>query len=213
MKFLSDILAKAGLTVDGVVTLNNTATGQTPAANDNSTKLATTAWVRTFVQPYSLPIASASILGGIKVGSGLSIDSGTGVLSVTGGGAASIKSTQTFIATQNQTIFTISGGYTAGLIDVFLNGVYLSPNQTTATNGTTVVLNEAAAVGDIIDVIVVSPIYEGATTTTDQLPEGVVNLYYTNARARAAITLTVNGSSGASTYSSSTGVLNVPTYT
>lgn len=30
MKFLSDILAKAGLTVDGVVTLNNTATGQTP---------------------------------------------------------------------------------------------------------------------------------------------------------------------------------------
>jgi hypothetical protein len=213
MKFLSDILAKAGLTVDGVVTLNNTATGQTPAANDNSTKLATTAWVRTFVQPYSLPIASATILGGIKVGSGLSIDSGTGVLSVTGGGAASIKSTQTFIATQNQTIFTISGGYTAGLIDVFLNGVYLSPNQTTATNGTTVVLNEAAAAGDIIDVIVVSPIYEGATTTTDQLPEGVVNLYYTNARARAAITLTVNGSSGASSYSSSTGVLNVPTYT
>ena len=213
MKFLSDILAKAGLTVDGVVTLNNTATGQTPDANDNSTKLATTAWVRTFVQPYSLPIASASILGGIKVGSGLSIDSGTGVLSVSGGGAASIKSTQTFIATGGQTVFTVTGGYTAGLIDVFLNGVYLSPNQTTATNGTTVVLNEAAAAGDIIDVIVASPIYEGATTTTDQLPEGVVNLYYTNARARAAISLTVSGASGASTYDSVTGVLNVPTYT
>jgi hypothetical protein len=213
MKFLSDILAKAGLTVDGVVTLNNTATGQTPAANDNSTKLATTAWVRTFVQPYSLPIASASILGGIKVGSGLSIDSGTGILSVTGGGAASIKSTQTFIATAGQTVFTITGGYTPTLIDVFLNGVYLSPNQTTATNGTTVTLAEAALVGDIIDVIVASPIYEGATTTTDQLPEGVVNLYYTNARARAAISLTVTGSSGASTYNSTTGVLNVPTYT
>jgi hypothetical protein len=213
MKFLSDILAKAGLTVDGVVTLNNTATGQTPAANDNSTKLATTAWVRTFVQPYSLPIASASILGGIKVGSGLSIDSGTGILSVTGGGAASIKSTQTFIATAGQTVFTITGGYTPTLIDVFLNGVYLSPNQTTATNGTTVTLAEAALVGDIIDVIVASPIYEGATTTTDQLPEGVVNLYYTNARARAAISLTVTGSSGASTYDSATGVLNVPTYT
>ena len=85
MKFLSDILAKAGLTVDGVVTLNNTATGQTPNANDNSTKLATTAWVRTFVQPYSLPIASDSILGGIKVGTGLSIDPATGVLTASGG--------------------------------------------------------------------------------------------------------------------------------
>lgn len=35
---------------------------------------------------YTLPVASASTLGGIKVGSGLSIDSSTGVLSATGGG-------------------------------------------------------------------------------------------------------------------------------
>ncbi len=39
------------------------------------------------------------------------------------------------------------------------------------------------------------------------------NKYFTDARARAAISLTTTGSSGASTYSSSTGVLNVPTYT
>lgn len=39
------------------------------------------------------------------------------------------------------------------------------------------------------------------------------NRYFTEARARAAISLTTSGSSGASTYSSSTGVLNVPTYT
>lgn len=37
---------------------------------------------------YTLPIASASTLGGIKVGAGLSINSGTGVLSATGGGTA-----------------------------------------------------------------------------------------------------------------------------
>ena len=36
---------------------------------------------------YELPIASASTLGGIKVGSGLQINSETGVLSVTGGGS------------------------------------------------------------------------------------------------------------------------------
>ena len=35
---------------------------------------------------YTLPIASADTLGGIKVGAGLSIDSTTGVLSATGGG-------------------------------------------------------------------------------------------------------------------------------
>jgi len=37
------------------------------------------------------------------------------------------------------------------------------------------------------------------------------NLYYTDARARAAISLTTTGSSGAATYSS--GVLNIPNYT
>jgi hypothetical protein len=46
MKFLSDILAKAGLVVDGVVAFNNTATGLTPSTGDNSTKLATTAFVK-----------------------------------------------------------------------------------------------------------------------------------------------------------------------
>ena len=40
------------------------------------------------VGSYSLPIASASVLGGVKVGSGLSID-GAGVLSASGGGGLS----------------------------------------------------------------------------------------------------------------------------
>jgi hypothetical protein len=39
------------------------------------------------------------------------------------------------------------------------------------------------------------------------------NLYYTDARVRAAVSLTTTGSSGSATYSSSTGVFNVPTYT
>ena len=40
----------------------------------------------------------------------------------------------------------------------------------------------------------------------------LTNLYYTDARSRAAISLTTTGTSGAATYSSSTGVLNVPNY-
>jgi hypothetical protein len=211
MRFLSDILAKAGLIVDGAAVFNSSATGQTPATNDNSTKFATTAWVRSFVQPYTLPIASSTVLGGIKVGTGLAIDALTGVLSVSGG-SVSLKSTQTFTATEGQSIFTIANGYTPGLIDVFLNGVYLSPGQTTATNGSTVTLLDPAILGDVIDVIITSPIGEGSIATTDSLPEGTVNLYYTPARVRTAISLTTTGVSGAATYNNLTGVFNIPNY-
>ena len=48
------------------------------------------------------------------------------------------------------------------------------------------------------------------TLDTSVVPENS-NLYYTDTRARNAITLTTSGSSGASTYSG--GTLNVPTYT
>ena len=48
------------------------------------------------------------------------------------------------------------------------------------------------------------------TLNTTAVTEGT-NLYYTDARARGAISLTTSGSSGASTYSS--GTLNIPTYT
>lgn len=48
--------------------------------------------------------------------------------------------------------------------------------------------------------------------TTSDLAEGT-NLYFTNARARSAISLMTTGTSGAATYSSATGVLNVPNYT
>lgn len=41
---------------------------------------------------YELPIATASVLGGVKVGSGLSINATTGVLSATGGGTGTVTS-------------------------------------------------------------------------------------------------------------------------
>ena len=48
--------------------------------------------------------------------------------------------------------------------------------------------------------------------TTTNIAEGT-NLYYTDVRAREAISLTTTGSSGAATYSDITGILNVPNYT
>ena len=170
-KFVSDILAKAGLVVDGVVTFNNTATGQTPASNDNSTKLATTAWVRNFVTPYTLPIASDIVLGGIKVGNGLSIDGTTGVLSTVGGGAiTSFRSEYIITATAGQTVFTVPNGYTPNKIDLFLNGVYLNDYTYTATDSSTVVLNDGALLDDKLTIFVYSTYYVGdspsARTTT-----------------------------------------------
>jgi hypothetical protein len=47
---------------------------------------------------------------------------------------------------------------------------------------------------------------------SDQVTEGTTNLYFTNARARTAISLTTTGSTGASTYNNTTGVLNIPNY-
>lgn len=45
---------------------------------------------------------------------------------------------------------------------------------------------------------------------TDGLAEGATNLYYSNTRARAAISLTTTGT-GAATYNNTTGALNIPT--
>jgi hypothetical protein len=50
----------------------------------------------------------------------------------------------------------------------------------------------------------------GHTHTTTQVTEGT-NLYFTNTRARAAISLTTTGTSGAATYTN--GVFNIPNYT
>ena len=46
--------------------------------------------------------------------------------------------------------------------------------------------------------------------STDSVPEGSTNLYFTDARARAAISLTTTGTSGAATYTN--GVINIPQY-
>lgn len=59
-----------------------------------------------------------------------------------------------FTATAGQTVFTIAGGYQAGDIDVFLNGVRLvESDDFTATNGNTVVLSSAASLGDHLAVV------------------------------------------------------------
>jgi hypothetical protein len=64
-----------------------------------------------------------------------------------------MRNVQTFIATSNQTTFTFTGGYTVGLIDVYVNGTRLSTSDYTATNGTTIVLGVGAITNDIVDIV------------------------------------------------------------
>jgi hypothetical protein len=66
---------------------------------------------------------------------------------------SSARNVSTFTATAGQTTFTIAGGYTPNLVDVFLNGARLTGVDFTATNGTTVVLTTGVRVNDIIDVV------------------------------------------------------------
>ena len=63
------------------------------------------------------------------------------------------KAEKTATATQGQQTFTISGGYTAGNIDVYLNGIRLNATEFIASNGSTVVLATAANEGDVFDLV------------------------------------------------------------
>ena len=72
------------------------------------------------------------------------------------GQSGSVYTKTTVTATANQT--TVTGlTYTAGLVDVYLNGVKLVVGQdVTATNGTSIVLAAGAAVNDIIPIVAVA---------------------------------------------------------
>jgi len=81
---------------------------------------------------------------------------------------------QTFVATAAQTSFA-TGGYQAGYLDVFLNGVKLQDGvDYTATNGSDIVLTVGAALDDTLEVVaytafeVLDQTFTG-TTTTDVL--------------------------------------------
>jgi hypothetical protein len=75
-----------------------------------------------------------------------------------GPGVASQRIVSTLTATDGQTSFTPTSGYTVGYVDVYLNGVKLiSGTDFTASNGTNVVLTTGAATGDTLEVVAYLP--------------------------------------------------------
>ena len=87
--------------------------------------------------PYTLPTASATVLGGIKVGSGLSID-GTGLLSATNTNAGTVTSVAMSGGTTGLTVtgspITSSGTFTLGGTLAIANGGTGATTQQAAIN-------------------------------------------------------------------------------
>jgi hypothetical protein len=74
----------------------------------------------------------------------------------TGGGSAGAQATYTrdkFVATEGQTTFTTTNGYTLGYVQVFMNGILLDITDYAAGDESTVVLSTGARAGDEIVVI------------------------------------------------------------
>lgn len=98
-------------------------------------------------------IATSGQLGLVKIGSTLTID-GAGLLDVAGGGGSEQTFTESAItpSTNGQTVFTISGGYVPGRIELFLNGtlLYGGGDDYTASNGTSITLTVGANTVDTL---------------------------------------------------------------
>jgi hypothetical protein len=92
----------------------------------------------------------------LKIGDGVSnwaSLSGIGSTSV-GGGSSSTSVRGNVIATGTLSSFNISGGYTAGYLDLFQNGVkLLSGSDFTATDGTLVTLSNSVPSGTVLEYV------------------------------------------------------------
>jgi hypothetical protein len=166
--------------------------------------------------------------GKLSVGSTSGIDgaylvsTGTGVTwSVLPG----LRYTQTYTATASQDTFNFSYNPAAG-VDVYVNGVRLSSAEYIATNGISIVLNDASYEGDTIDLVAYSVTGLGAGVTgitgLTVLDEGIsvgndgniVSLNFVGATVTSSVsgfgvTVTLSdyvSSSGISSYSNIAGI-------
>jgi len=109
--------------------------------------------VQTWVDNKSVGISTLGAAVGtantIKFASGVDVSIVAGVASVSVDKAS--KTVTKYTATADQTTFAAT--YALGYVDVFLNGVKLAEDQYTASNGTSIVLDEGAAVDDIIEIV------------------------------------------------------------
>ena len=114
--------------------------------------------------------ATSLIITGVSTFTQISAGGTTGsnnyFLTSTGTGitwtSATSRGSSVFTATVSQTTFSAS--YTVGFVDVYVNGVRLTSTEYTATDGTTVVLDDACFGGETVEIISYSTVPSGIST-------------------------------------------------
>lgn len=115
---------------------------------------------------------AASVLN--FVGSGV-VASGTGstkTITISGGGGGGSTTRTVTTQTVSSATDTYSVTYDVGYLDVYLNGVRLETGEFTATNGTSVVLDNDTHVGDVIEFVAYSSVsLTSVEVSDDTTPE------------------------------------------
>lgn len=118
-----------------------------------------------------------------------------GINYYTNAGGVTTPVRQSFTASANQTTFTVTGGYTPGMIDVYQNGVKLvNGADVNVSGGSTVVLATGAANNDTIDVVGFSAVsYQDAVKKSGDVMTGSLNILdRASIQTANAVILTLN---------------------
>jgi len=124
---------------------------------------------------------------------------------------AVIKSTQQYTATAGQSSFTVTNGYTTGLVDVFVNGTKLSADEFIDTSGTSVVITGGVESGSIVEIVKYLPsagvtnnalrqlttfnVTSSQSTFNVDYTPGLLDVYYNGARLSSTDYTAANGTS------------------
>ena len=87
----------------------------------------------------------------------------TGLAWLDNANVGGLRNSNSFVATTGQTIFNIL--YEVGMVDVYINGAKLSPNDFVANDGTTIILNVPCFGGETIELIAYANIITGIGVT------------------------------------------------
>lgn len=129
------------------IIISNTSTLQSVTVRGSTTTQAIN--IANSTASTSTNTGALTVAGGVGIGKDLYV----GGVVYSNGNPILPSKIEEFTATEDQTTFTITGGYTPTTVQVFANGIALGTSDFTASNGTTVVLDDPRYAGDIIRVI------------------------------------------------------------
>lgn len=120
-----------------------------------------------------------------------------------------LRDVSTFVATSGQTSFTVS--YNVGFVDVYINGVRLTESEYTASNGTSIVLNEACFGEETVDIISYNTTSNGSSGNSNIEYSSTAGIATYSTTAGIATNATYSTSAGIATYASTAGIATYAT--